>query len=244
MRFALVCTDEEACCDKCNLEIIYSFFARRFGVRVLRLKDINSFFELAEDKVEFSGVLLKMKELSSEAFVFQSIMERRFPNVKCFVIADQKKSGPGYVQAGADRVYVGPLHSREQKERLHDMLVRVFEGAPPEAPGGPSSSVLPGKSERIKLDTDSLSLVVASKEVKLTRKEFQLIEYLHTAKKAVSTEELLERLWDPYTAPEIVRQYIYKLRHKIAMHTGEERMIVYRRGAGYQLTGTGGAIAD
>ena len=70
--------------------------------------------------------------------------------------------------------------------------------------------------------------------VSLTNKEFSVLEVLMAADgRVVSSEELLEKVWDENTDPfsNVVRVTVMTLRRKL----GEPRIIETLAGAGYRL---------
>lgn len=90
------------------------------------------------------------------------------------------------------------------------------------------------------LDCDNLSGRCGDREESFTRREMELLQYLHShASRAVSRDELLNRVWgyarDLELETRTVDIHIAKLRRKIEPDPGNPRYLVTVRGAGYRL---------
>ncbi len=95
-------------------------------------------------------------------------------------------------------------------------------------------------ADDVELDPAKRTVLRAGRPVELTRKEFGVLEVLLSAKGAVvSSEELLERVWDenadPFTTT--VRVTVMTLRKKL----GEPGIIETVVGSGYRVPGAGTA---
>jgi S1-C subfamily serine protease len=78
---------------------------------------------------------------------------------------------------------------------------------------------------------------VRDREIELTNREFELLEYLaRNQKLVVSREQLLEDVWgyDPFEQTNTIDVFISNLRRKLESG-GEPRMLHTKRGAGYVL---------
>ena len=89
--------------------------------------------------------------------------------------------------------------------------------------------------EDLTLDLDSLLVTKGSEEITLNNKEFGILEYLLRNKgKVVSTEELLEHVWnsDVDSFTQAIRTHIKTLRQKIDPN---KKIILTKRGVGYVI---------
>lgn len=88
------------------------------------------------------------------------------------------------------------------------------------------------------LDPQLMSVTRAGKEIKLTSKEFALLEYLmHNAERILTKDVIIQHVWD-YDAdilPNTVEVYIGYLRNKIDKPFDGPNLIHNRRGFGYYL---------
>lgn len=94
----------------------------------------------------------------------------------------------------------------------------------------------------VALDIPNLSGQVGSRSVVFTRREMEMLQYLHAHReRPVSRGELLNKVWgyarDLDLETRTVDIHIAKLRRKIEPDPATPRYLVTIRGAGYRLTG-------
>jgi two-component system KDP operon response regulator KdpE len=130
---------------------------------------------------------------------------------------------------GADDYIVKPFDSSELISRLIASLRRAGERA------DESVEVLfPAGS--VVLDCGRHELLIGTRNVYLTPKEFEVLRLLvrHTGK-VLSADAILTQVWGPERVgePDLVKQYIYKLRQKIENDPASPRYLHTVRGGGY-----------
>jgi two-component system, OmpR family, response regulator MprA len=131
------------------------------------------------------------------------------------------------LEAGADDYLVKPYDVRELRARLRAIMRRHIEGAD-------------GHSLRfaeLELDADAHAARIGSREVELTRTEYQLLELLMINPRRVLPSELIyDRVWghDVSLAGNSLRVYIGYLRRKLEAG-GDRRLIQTVHGVGYVL---------
>lgn len=91
----------------------------------------------------------------------------------------------------------------------------------------------------ISIDSINLTGTVYNKAVEFTRREVDILAYLHKNKRPVSRSELLQNVWG-YAEPSIldtrtVDIHIGKLRKKLEQDTKSPTLLVTLRGEGYKL---------
>lgn len=133
------------------------------------------------------------------------------------------------LEYGADDYMTKPFNILELKARMKAILRRV--GLKEEAEK--ERWILSGTW---KIDTESRNVWIAGKEVKVTAKEFDLLELLveHPGK-VFSREELLNTVWG-YEYPGDARTvdvHIRRLREKVEEHPSEPHYIQTKWGVGY-----------
>lgn len=136
---------------------------------------------------------------------------------------DDKITG---LDAGADDYLVKPFEFRELLARVR-ALTRRSNGALP------ATTLL--KIADLELDPDTKRVVRAGKEINLTAKEFQLLEYfLRHQGRVISKVELAEKHWDVTfdTGTNIIEVYINFLRKKIDRDF-EPKLLHTQIGMGY-----------
>jgi DNA-binding response OmpR family regulator len=130
------------------------------------------------------------------------------------------------LDSGADDYIVKPFERQELLARIRALLRR----RPPRG----SASVVVGD---LSLNPDSREVYRGEREIELTKREFELLEYLaENQRLVVSRERLLEEVWgyDPTDDTNTIDVFISNLRRKLE-EGGESRLLHTKRGAGYVL---------
>jgi two-component system response regulator MprA len=130
----------------------------------------------------------------------------------------------GGLDSGADDYLVKPFELSELLARTRALMRR----RPPRG----SASLTVGD---LKLNPDTREVRRGDREIELTNREFELLEYLmRNQRLVVSRERLLEEVWgyDPLSMTNTIDVFISNLRRKL--EEGEEARILHtKRGAGY-----------
>ena len=87
------------------------------------------------------------------------------------------------------------------------------------------------------INPDSREVRRGDREIELTNREFELLEYLvRNERLVISRDRLLEEVWGyaPYTETNTVDVFVSNLRRKLE-EGGEDRLLHTKRGAGYVL---------
>jgi DNA-binding response OmpR family regulator len=132
------------------------------------------------------------------------------------------------LDSGADDYLVKPFERQELLARIRALLRR----RPPR--GAASLEVAD-----LTLNPDTREVRRGEREIELTNREFELLEFLmRNERLVVSRERLLDEVWgyDPMAATNTIDVFISNLRRKL--EAGEEpRLLHTKRGAGYVLKG-------
>ncbi|HID89656.1 MAG TPA: response regulator transcription factor [Anaerolineae bacterium] len=130
---------------------------------------------------------------------------------------------------GADDYVVKPFNRSELIGRLFACLRRAGEREDRQ-----QEIMFPAAS--VMLDCGRHELVIGHRTVYLTPKEFEVLRFLiRHAGRVLSPDAILTRVWGPERVgePDLVKQYIYRLRRKIEPDPKSPRYIRTVRGSGY-----------
>jgi two-component system, OmpR family, response regulator MprA len=130
------------------------------------------------------------------------------------------------LDSGADDYLVKPFERTELLARIRALLRR----RPPR--GAASLEVAD-----LTLNPDTREVKRGERELELTNREFELLEFLmRNERLVVSRERLLDEVWgyDPTAATNTIDVFISNLRRKLE-EGGEPRLLHTKRGAGYVL---------
>jgi two-component system response regulator RegX3 len=134
------------------------------------------------------------------------------------------------LELGADDYITKPFSSRELVARIKAVLRRARE------PAMATDSVLEGGG--IRLDVDRAEVTVRGREVKLTRKEFDLLACLmENAGRALPREVLIDRVWgtDYFGDTRTLDVHMKRLRSKLEEDPHDPVLLVTVRGLGYKF---------
>jgi len=131
--------------------------------------------------------------------------------------------------AGGDDYLIKPFHLSELIGRLTACLRRSGERAQ-----NGSEVLFPAPS--VMLDCGRHELVIRDRAVYLAPKEFEVLRLLiRHAGRVLSTDAILVQVWGPdwIGEPDLVKQYIYRLRRSIEPDPATPRYLHTVRGRGY-----------
>lgn len=136
------------------------------------------------------------------------------------------------LELGADDYVVKPFSLAELVARIRAVLRRTER---PDHEGGASQVLHVGE---LRLDVKRQEAFKGSRQIELTHKEFQLLEFLlRHAGEVISRDEFLSQVWgeEIYVTPRNVDSHMSSLRRKIEDDVNNPRYILSVRGAGYKL---------
>ena len=136
------------------------------------------------------------------------------------------------LEYGADDYITKPFNILEVKARIKAIIRRSNSGSKESV----NNSVKVIVADEMKIDCDSRRVYVDGKEINLTAKEFDLLEYLASnPDKVYSRDNLLSIVWG-YDYPGDVRTvdvHVRRLREKVEENPSEPKYIHTKWGVGY-----------
>ena len=197
------------------------------GYEVLEAEDGEQARDLlAEDPPDV--VILDIMLPKLDGLTVLRWLRKKYPTLPVLIISakgseDEKVSG---LRAGADDYLAKPFGLRELVARVEALLRRLNGGERPLKFGG------------LTIDCASRKVFRSGEEVRLSRKELDVLLYLARNKdRVVSREQILEGVWG-YCASSAARTvdfHILNLRRKLEEDPSTPTHIVTRHGVGFQI---------
>ncbi|MCL2616897.1 MAG: response regulator transcription factor [Defluviitaleaceae bacterium] len=217
--------------DEKNIVDLITYNLKKEGYTVITANDGKAGLELAQSENP-ELILLDIMMPKLDGFeVCRKIRERsQVPIIMLTARAEEidKVLGLGL---GADDYVTKPFGVRELMARVKANL-RKRDGQP-QAEDGASQILNFGE---ISIDIGRYEVTRRGESINLTRREFELIKFLATAKTQVfSREALLEKVWgyEYFGDVRTVDVTIRRLRAKIEDNPDKPRYILTKRGVGY-----------
>ncbi len=189
---------------------------------------ISKFFASQFDLVLLDVMLPKL----SGTEVCQRIRERSAVPIIMLTAKGEDMDKILGLEYGADDYMTKPFNILEVKARIKSVLRRIVPTGAPE-----EKKVIRVRDMEVNLVNRSVTL--AGKEVKLTAKEFDLLQLFITNRgKVYSRENMLETVWkyDYLGDMRTVDVHIRRLREKIERNTAQPEFIFTKWGVGYYFT--------
>ena len=139
---------------------------------------------------------------------------------------DALESRVAGLDVGADDYLVKPFERQELLARLRALLRRR-----------PPRGMAPLRVGDLTLNPDTHEVSRDSRQIDLTQREFELLEYLmRNERLVISRQRLLDEVWgyDPFSITNTIEVFVSNLRRKLEAG-GEPRLLHTVRGAGYVL---------
>lgn len=181
---------------------------------------------------DYDVVLLDIVIPGINGFDLCKIIKKDKPNLPILMLTTLGTTADKVTgfDAGADDYLLKPFEFEELTARLRALARR------PSMTGSPYANVL--RFEDLKLDLEKKVAIRGEKTIKLSAKEFTLLEFfIRHPGRVVSRAELAEKIWDIHfdTGTNVVEVYINMLRNKIDRDFSP-KLLQTRIGLGYVLS--------
>jgi DNA-binding response OmpR family regulator len=215
--------------DDLNICKITSIYLKKAGFEVELAYDGEQALQLFEEK-KVDAILLDLMLPKLDGWkVCERI--RKISSVPIIMLTARGQTADKIegLELGADDYLVKPFDPNELIARLNAVLRRTSTGSN-------NDSIIIGELE---INPQAHTVLLKSMDVKLPRKEFELLLFLAKHPNRVFTrEELIERIWgwDFDGEDRVIDLYIKRLRSKLAKNKTVAIKTVW--GVGYQLEAT------
>lgn len=201
---------------------------RRAGFLVTSVDDGATLMDFAADGAQ-SAVLFDLELPDTDGASLMKGLRAAHPQLPVFVLArgTEWATCQTLFQLGADDVVNGPFAPRELAERVRAAVRRAQGFAQPEIQIGP-----------LTIDTRAQQALWAGHALKLTRKEYEILEMLALARdRMVSRDEIMSQLyaWEDEPAARILNVYLSRIRGQITAAGGAPAILQTVWGLGYRL---------
>ncbi|MFD1909305.1 winged helix-turn-helix domain-containing protein [Paenibacillus rhizoplanae] len=196
---------------------MFILFAQEYGCKVLHFKELEALVDIVKEGLQLDGVVISTPDFNP-GFIHTMQYLQQMLTLRVFFIVEEISAQGTPVPFPSNHMYISSFERNGFQEELFSRLRCWFdEGLAPHTHHT-------RQIKDIALHLHSKSLKVGEFVIELTCKEFELLELLLECQgQYIPTEQILHQLWDRYTSPEIVRQYVYKLRHKNRDHLRTQR---------------------
>ncbi|WP_375162241.1 response regulator transcription factor [Fictibacillus sp. WQ 8-8] len=214
--------------DDLSIQRSINMGLRKFGYAVDSASDGEEALQMVEI-YEYDAVVLDLNLPKIDGIEVLREIRNDNPDIKVLILSarfeiEDKIFG---LDTGANDYMVKPFHFRELEARLRALLRRRFIQTDTRLSYG-----------EILIDTALKAVYIKDNPMELTKKEYGILEYLILNKdKIVSTEEIMEHLWDNSFDgfSNSLKVHINSLKKKLAVFLGDQEVIKNKRGFGYYI---------
>ncbi|MBQ2952201.1 MAG: response regulator transcription factor [Clostridia bacterium] len=188
---------------------------------------LEKFFSRPFDFVLLDVMLPKLDGLS----VCQRIRERSNVPIIMLTAKGEDMDKILGLEYGADDYMTKPFNTLEVRTRIRTVLRRVAAAQSPE-----DKKIL--RVREMEVNLIKRTVMLAGEEIKLTAKEFDLLQLLMTNRgRPYTRKEILDAVWkDPFASERTVDVHVRRLREKVEHDTAHPFYILTEWKVGYKFT--------
>lgn len=175
---------------------------------------------------EYDLIILDLNIPKTDGLEVLQTIRKNDMDTKILILSARTKIGDRIIglDEGANDYLIKPFDFGELDARIRNLLRRNFIG---------TSSIL--TLDKFRVDTNAKKVCYENETLNLTRKEYNIFEYLILHKnQMISAEHIIEHIWDNEFDPfsNTVRYHIHMLKKKLSSYCDKE-IIKNVRGLGY-----------
>ena len=225
----LIVEDEKEICDGIGIYLKnqgYNVFKAANGIEGLEIID--------KENIHLAIVDIMMPKMDGITMVMKLRENYEFPVIMLSAKSEEMDKIMG-LNIGADDYVTKPFNPMELLARVNSQLRRYKKYL----------NVVKGKNEKsniyevggIELNTDTKEVTVDGEGVKLTPKEFNILELLmKNPGRVFSAEEIYERVWNEAAiSTETIMVHVRNIREKIEIDSKNPRYLKVVWGVGYKI---------
>ncbi|NME82877.1 response regulator transcription factor [Clostridium sp. SM-530-WT-3G] len=225
----LVVEDEKEICDAIGIYLKnqgYNVFKACNGIEGIKV--------IEKENIHLAIVDIMMPKMDGITMVMKLREHYEFPVIMLSAKSEEMDKIMG-LNIGADDYVTKPFNPMELLARVNSQLRRYKKYL----------NVVKGKNEKsniyevggIELNTDTKEVTVDGEGVKLTPKEFNILELLmKNPGRVFSAEEIYERVWNETAiSTETIMVHIRNIREKIEINPKEPKYLRVVWGVGYKI---------
>ena len=225
----LIVEDEKEICDGIGIYLKnqgYNVFKAANGIEGLEIID--------KENIHLAIVDIMMPKMDGITMVMKLRENHEFPVIMLSAKSEEMDKIMG-LNIGADDYVTKPFNPMELLARVNSQLRRYKKYL----------NVVKGKNEKsniyevggIELNTDTKEVTVDGEGVKLTPKEFKILELLmKNPGRVFSAEEIYERVWNEAAiSTETIMVHVRNIREKIEIDSKNPRYLKVVWGVGYKI---------
>lgn len=177
---------------------------------------------------EYDMIILDLNIPKIDGIDVLRTIRKKDANTKILILSARAKVNEKILglDEGANDYLVKPFDFGELEARIRNLLRRNFSAIP--------ATIMLGN---FMIDTSAKKVIYGDEALNLTRKEYNIFEYLVLNKnKVISAEEFIEHIWDSEFDPfsNALRYHIHSLKKKLSDYCKQE-IIKTVRGQGYMI---------
>ncbi|MDO5517078.1 MAG: response regulator transcription factor [Clostridium sp.] len=225
----LIVEDEKEICDAIGIYLKnqgYNVFKAANGIEGLEI--------IEKENIHLAIVDIMMPKMDGITMVMKLRENHEFPVIMLSAKSEEMDKIMG-LNIGADDYVTKPFNPMELLARVNSQLRRYKKYL----------NIVKGKNEKsnvyevggIELNTDTKEVTVDGEGVKLTPKEFKILELLmKNPGRVFSAEEIYERVWNEAAiSTETIMVHVRNIREKIEIDSKNPRYLKVVWGVGYKI---------